>query len=92
MKYGGIQTVQLHDTGLIIIHEEKFHETRTVVHETRYTEPILIKDTNEALSHFLKLLDKHNDGEITDFGMRCITDKQGKLIRAEKHWTIPDLQ
>lgn len=92
MKYGTIQTVAIHDAGLLIIQEEKMHNSLTVVHETRYSEPIIIKDTNEALSHFLKLLDRYNDGEITNFGIDCITDKTGKLIRITKKWTIPDLQ
>lgn len=91
MKYGTIQEVEIHHNGLLIITEEKWHDSMSVAHETRYSEPVLIKDTNEALSAFLSVLDKFNNGEITEFGIKCHTDKQGKLIRAEKYWTVRDL-
>lgn len=91
MRYGKSTTIEAGPGGLVIATEEKFYDWSTVHKVTRYVESVKVKDDKHALAEFLKLMDQHKSGEISDFAIECITGKDGQLLRIEKAWTVPDL-
>lgn len=91
MRFGRQTTIMAGEGGVLVSHDEKFYEYATVQKVTTYTESVKVKDVKDALAEFLKLMDKHKAGDITDFSLECITGKDGRLIRIEKSWVVPDL-
>lgn len=87
MKYGTI-TRSIHtQDGIIIQHEERIVNTSTVYEQTTYCESVMVKNEQQALAEFLKLLDDHKAGKNTDFGIQCHA-KDGIIHRVEKSWTV----
>jgi hypothetical protein len=54
----------------------------------RYRESIKVSSADDALAHFLKLMDDYKQGNINDFGVVCYSDKQGNINRIDKVWAV----
>lgn len=88
MRYGLHTSITAADDGTIVQAEEKFFDFKTIVRIDRYSQSIRVKDDQEALAHFLSLMDKHKAGEVADYGVQCFSDRDGQVSRIEKTWAI----
>jgi hypothetical protein len=88
----GTQIVMVEQDGLVMTKEEKYYNWSTVQKITKMSESVRIKSIEQAHAEFLKLMDKYKQGEVLDFGIECITSKNGQLDRVEKTWTVVDLR
>lgn len=90
MRYGKQMTISVKGN-VVQYDEEKYHDWAKAYTITRYSESVQVRNENDVHAEFLKLLDRHKTGEICDIGIYTYTDKDGKLNRAEKVWTVKSL-
>lgn len=57
-----------------------------VKRSTQTFETIHVKDENEILGHFLKLLDRQKAGEVENVGIQCLRNPQTGMLRIEQSW------
>lgn len=91
MRYGKHLTITS-DSGVTYVAEEGIVNWSTVKKREVYTETVYVKDEQEALAEFLKLLDRKKTGEVKEVGMMTISDDDGHIKRIEKTWIIENLQ
>lgn len=88
MRYGS--HISLTKDGEVIKQtEETFVNYHTLHKIERYNESLLLKNEDEALAVFLKLMEDRKKGLVNDYGVLCYSDKDSqRLKRVEKIWTI----
>lgn len=68
-----------------VITENRYMADKMILEVRRYEESVKGND-KQALGDFLKLMDDHKAGKITDFSIRC-ESKDGKVWRYVKTYT-----
>lgn len=88
MRYGLITRVTETDDNITVTTEERIVESAVTKQHTTYTESVIVKNEAEALAAFLQLMDNHKASKVTDFGVRCYADVNGRIHRIEKLWKV----
>lgn len=55
------------------------------------SETVPVEDEQEALAHFLKLLDRQKTGEIDQVGIQCLRNPETRKLRVELSWFEPSM-
>lgn len=86
--HGTITQVTQYPDGTIEKQVENIIESVPTKQTKTYDQSIFINSEQEAIAIFLNLVDKYKAGHVTDFGIQCLTDKDGSIKRVIKSWTV----
>jgi len=88
IHYGTVTRIIPLDDNIIQYEESKIVSGEATKQTTVFQQSLFVKNEQEALAEFLKLLDDARTGAIKDPGIQCFTDATGTIARIEKTWSI----
>jgi hypothetical protein len=91
MRYGR-QVVMVANGAIVEQSEAQFVNWGTVRKLVKNTETIKVKNADQVMAEFLKLLDLHKSGQARDIGIFCKVDPDNSFTLVEKTWIVQDLK